>query len=87
MHTIKPLDKKTIIESASKTRKVVTAEEHQLIGGLGSSVAQVLSESLPTPMRMVGVNDSFGESGKPAQLMEKYGLTANEIVTKTKELL
>ena len=87
MHTIKPLDKKAIIESASKTGKVVTAEEHQLIGGLGSSVAQVLSESLPTPMRMVGVNDSFGESGKPAQLMEKYGLTANEIVTKAKELL
>ena len=87
IHTIKPLDKKAIIESASKTGKVVTAEEHQLIGGLGSSVAQVLSERLPTPMRMVGVNDSFGESGKPAQLMEKYGLTANEIVTKAKELL
>ena len=87
MHTIKPLDKNAIIESASKTGKVVTAEEHQIIGGLGSSVSQVLSESLPTPMRMVGVNDSFGESGKPAQLMEKYGLTANDIVAKAKELL
>ena len=87
MHTIKPLDAKAIIASASKTGKVVTAEEHQRNGGLGSSVAQVLAEHLPTPMRMVAVDDSFGESGKPAQLMEKYGLTADAIQAKVMELM
>jgi transketolase len=86
MHTIKPLDTKAILDSARKTGKVVTAEEHQRNGGLGSSVAQVLGEHLPTPMRMVAVDDSFGESGKPAQLMEKYGLTADAIVAKVMEL-
>lgn len=87
MHTIKPLDREAIIESASRTGKVVTAEEHQKNGGLGSSVAQVLAEELPTPMRMVAVNDSFGESGTPAQLMEKYGLNAAAIIEKVKELV
>jgi transketolase len=87
MHTIKPIDEKAIIESASKTGRVVTAEEHQKLGGLGESVAQVLAENRPTPMRFVAVNDSFGESGKPAQLMEKYGLSASNIVAKAKELL
>ena len=87
MHTIKPLDEKAIIESASKTGKVITAEEHQKNGGLGESVAQVLSENLPTPMRFVAVNDSFGESGKPAQLMEKYGLSSKNIISKVNELL
>mgnify|MGYP001162369295 CR=1 FL=1 len=78
---------KAIIESASKTGRVVTAEEHQKNGGLGESVAQVLSENLPTPMRFVAVNDSFGESGKPAQLMEKYGLSSENIISKVKELI
>lgn len=87
MHTIKPLDREAILESARRTGKVVTAEEHQKNGGLGSSVAQVLAEELPTPMRMVAVNDSFGESGKPAQLMEKYGLNAAAIIEKVKELV
>ena len=87
MHTIKPLDKEAIIESARRTGKVVTAEEHQKLGGLGSSVAQVLAEELPTPMRMVAVNDSFGESGTPTQLMEKYGLNAASIIEKVKELV
>ena len=87
MHTIKPIDKKSIIDSAAKTGRVVTAEEHQKLGGLGESVAQVLAENHPTPMRFVAVNDSFGESGKPAQLMEKYGLSASNIVAKAKELL
>ena len=87
MHTIKPIDSNAIIESAKKTGKVVTAEEHQKFGGLGESVAQVLAENLPTPMRFVAVDDSFGESGKPAQLMEKYGLSASNIVSKAKELL
>ena len=81
------LDAKAIIASASKTGKVVTAEEHQRNGGLGSSVAQVLAEHLPTPMRMVAVDDSFGESGKPAQLMEKYGLTAEAIQSKVMEIM
>ena len=87
MHTIKPLDNTAILESARRTGKVVTAEEHQKHGGLGSSVAQVLAEELPTPMRMVAVNDSFGESGTPAQLMEKYGLNAASIIEKVKELV
>lgn len=87
MHTTKPLDKEAILESARRTGKVVTAEEHQKLGGLGSSVAQVLAEELPTPMRMVAVNDSFGESGTPAQLMEKYGLNAASIIKKVKELV
>ena len=80
IHTIKPLDKDVIIKSALKTGCVVTAEEHMLNGGLGDSVAQVLSRELPTPLEMVGVNDTFGESGTPRQLMEKYGLTAKDIV-------
>ena len=87
MHTIKPLDEAAIIESAKRTGKVVTAEEHQRNGGLGGSVAQVLAEHHPTPMRMVAVEDSFGESGTPAQLMEKYGLTADSIKTKALELI
>lgn len=87
MHTIKPLDAKAILDSASKTGRVVTAEEHQKLGGLGESVAQVLAQNLPTPMRFVAVEDSFGESGKPAQLMEKYGLTSANIVSKAMEIM
>jgi transketolase len=80
IHTIKPIDKKAILDSVNKTKCVVTAEEHQMNGGLGDSIAQLLSLQLPTPMEMVAVNDSFGESGTPEQLMEKYGLTTNAIV-------
>jgi transketolase len=80
IHTIKPLDTEAIIESAKKTRCVVTAEEHQLYGGLGDSVAQTLSRNLPTPIEMIGVQDTFGESGTPEQLMEKYGLTSAHII-------
>lgn len=80
IHTIKPLDTEAILKSVLKTKCVVTAEEHQLNGGLGDAIAQVLSRNLPTPLEMVGVNDTFGESGKPEQLMEKYGLTAQAIV-------
>ncbi len=80
IHTIKPLDRDAILASAKKTGCVVSAEEHQYNGGLGDSIAQLLSRELPTPMEFVGVNDSFGESGTPDQLMEKYGLTANAIV-------
>ena len=80
IHTIKPLDEQAILQSVSKTRCAVTAEEHQLNGGLGDAVCQVLSRNLPLPVEMVGVNNSFGESGTPAQLMEKYGLNAQNIV-------
>ena len=87
IHTIKPLDKNIIINSVSKTKCIVTAEEHMLNGGLGDSIAQLLSREIPTPMEMVGVNDTFGESGTPRQLMEKYGLTSTDIVNATKKVV
>ncbi|WP_077400350.1 transketolase family protein [Cellulophaga omnivescoria] len=74
IHTIKPLDANAIINSVKKTGCIVTAEEHNVLGGLGESVARVLATSLPTPQEFIGTNDTFGESGTPAQLMEKYGL-------------
>ena len=80
VHTIKPLDEETVIASAKKTGKVVTAEEHNIIGGLGSAVAEVLARQCPTKQAFVGVQDSFGESGSPNDLLEKYGLTAEAIV-------
>ena len=80
IHTIKPLDEKAVIQSVSKTGCVVTAEEHQLNGGLGDSICQLLSRHLPTPVEMVGVNDSFGESGTPEALLVKYGLDSKNIV-------
>lgn len=79
IHTIKPLDQEAVIASVKKTGCVVTAEEHQIFGGLGESVAGLLSRHYPKPIEMVGVNDSFGESGTPAQLMTKYGLDAQHI--------
>lgn len=80
VHTIKPLDEETVIASAKKTGKVVTAEEHSIIGGLGSAVAEVLARQCPTKQAFVGVQDSFGESGSPDDLLEKYGLTAEAII-------
>ena len=80
IHTIKPLDAEAILASARKTRCVVTAEEHQLNGGLGDSIAQLLAREEPLPLEMVGVDDSFGESGTPEQLMEKYKLNETAIV-------
>lgn len=80
MHTIKPLDEAAIIKSVSKTRCVVTAEEHQINGGLGDSVAGVLARHLPAPQEFVAVMDTFGESGTPNQLLQKYGLTKENIV-------
>jgi transketolase len=73
-----------ILKSVRKTGKVIVAEEHQRLGGLGSSVAQLLAEQAPTPMRFVAVKDSFGESGTPAQLMKKYGLDSSDIVAAVK---
>jgi len=87
IHTIKPLDANAIVKSVNKTGCVVTAEEHQMNGGLGDSVAQLLALTKPTPLEMVAVNDSFGESGVPAKLMEKYGLTRKEIVSSTLKVL
>jgi len=80
IHTIKPLDREAVLASAKKTGCVVTAEEHQMNGGLGDSIAQLLITNLPCPLEMVAVNDSFGESGTPEELMEKYGLNAAAIV-------
>lgn len=87
IHTIKPIDKQLIVESAVKTGALVTVEEHNIIGGLGSAVAEVASQKCPVPMRFVGINDSFGKSGKPYQLLEQYGLTAQNIITKAKEAI
>ncbi|WP_164108794.1 MULTISPECIES: transketolase family protein [Sphingobacterium] len=87
IHTIKPLDEEAILKSAAKTGCIVTAEEHNRLGGLGDSVAQVLAQKLPTPQEYVAVNDSFGESGTPAQLMEKYGLNANSIVAAARKAI
>lgn len=80
IHTIKPLDDEAILKSVAKTKCVVTAEEHQMHGGLGDSVAQLLARNTPTPQEFVAVNDSFGESGTPDQLMTKYGLDTINIV-------
>jgi transketolase len=80
MHTIKPLDEEAILKSISKTRCVVTAEEHMMNGGLGEAVAQVLARRLPCPQEFVAVNDSFGESGTPMELMTKYGIDTQNIV-------
>ncbi len=87
IHTIKPLDIDAVVTSASKTGAVVTAEEHQINGGMGSLIAQALSMHCPTPIEFVGVNDSFGESGTPDQLMEKYGLGAKDIVAAAKKVV
>jgi transketolase len=78
--TIKPLDEKTIIDAATGCRAVVTVEEHSIIGGLGGTVSELLSRTIPTPMEYVGVQDSFGESGEPDEIMEKYGLTIQSVV-------
>jgi transketolase len=80
IHTIKPLDAKAILDSVAKTKCIVTAEEHNHLGGLGESVARVLAQHSPTPQEFVATNDTFGESGTPEQLMDKYGLNAKAIV-------
>jgi transketolase len=87
IHTIKPLDDEAILKSVGKTKCVVTAEEHQMNGGLGDSVAQLLGRQLPAPLEMVAVNDSFGESGTPEQLMEKYGLSTENIVAAAERVI
>lgn len=86
LHTIKPIDKEIIIKAAKETKGIVTAEEHSVYGGLGSAVAEVLVQNAPAKMAFVGLQDTFGESGKPAELMAKYGLTAVDIVSAVKSL-
>lgn len=85
IHTIKPLDEELIIETAKKTGHIVTCEEHSVIGGLGSAVAEVLAKNCPTRQDFIGVQDAFGQSGKPAELLEKYGLTVEAIVKAAKK--
>ncbi len=87
MHTIKPLDKAAVIESAAKTGKVVTVEEHSVIGGLGSAVCDVLAQLQSAKVLKIGINDVFGESGPAAQLIQKYGLDAKSIYEKVKEFV
>lgn len=84
MHTIKPIDKDIVIKAAKETKGIITAEEHSVIGGLGAAVAEVVVQYCPTKMAFIGLNDTFGESGKPAELLKKYGLTAENIVKAVK---
>ena len=85
--TIKPLDEELVVKAARETGKVVTVEEHSVIGGLGGAVAEVLSEKAPTKMLRIGVNDVFGESGPAVKLLEKYGLDAEGIYKKIKDFV
>ncbi|WP_161890910.1 transketolase family protein [Pontibacter russatus] len=87
IHTIKPLDEEAILKSVAKTKCVVSAEEHNRLGGLGDSIAQLLVKNTPLPMEYVAVNDTFGESGTPEELMEKYGLSENDIVAAAERVI
>lgn len=87
IHTIKPIDEKILVKAAKETGAIVTAEEHSIIGGLGSAVAEVLMEKCPVPMRRIGVNDKFGKSGQVPDLLKEYGLTAENIVANAKEVI
>jgi transketolase len=87
MSTIKPIDRELIIAASKETGAIVTAEEHSIIGGLGSAVSEVVSEECPVVVKKIGVKDIFGESGTPAELLKKYGLTAEDIVTAVKEAI
>ena len=86
-HTIKPLDEKTIIAVAKKTGRVITIEEHQRAGGMGSSIAELLAEKFPVPMEIMGVQDRFGQSGTPDELIEYYGLGVNSIIEKVQKII
>lgn len=85
--SVKPLDEETVIRWAKETGAVVTAEEHNIIGGLGSAIAEVLAENAPTPMLRVGIKDTFGESGRPLELLEKFGLTKKEVIEAAKAVI
>jgi len=87
IHTIKPLDEEAILESIQKTRCAVTAEEHEINGGLGDSIAQLLVRKMPVPIEMIAVMDTFGESGKPEELLAKYKLDTPDIVAAAQKAL
>ena len=87
MSTIKPIDREIIIKAAKETKGIVTAEEHSIIGGLGAMVSQVVCNECPTKVKMVGIQDTFGESGTPNELMEKYGLTAEKIIEEIRNII
>ena len=87
IHTIKPIDKDILVKAAKETGAIVTCEEHNVIGGLGSAVAEVLCEEAPVPVERIGVKDAFGKSGVPADLLKEYGLTANDIVEAAKKTI
>lgn len=87
MHTIKPLDEAAVVAAAAKTGKIVTVEEHSVIGGLGSAVCDVVAEKAPAKVMKIGVNDTFGESGPAVELIKKYGLDADSIYAKVKEFV
>jgi transketolase len=87
IHTIKPIDKDTVVQSIRKTKCAVTAEEHNIIGGLGDSIAQVAAGNFPIPLEYVGTKDTFGESGTPTQLLQKYGLDAPDIVSAVQKVI
>ena len=86
-HTVKPMDKETIIEAAKKTGAIVTAEEHQVAGGMGSAVLEILAQNYPVPAKMVGIYDQFGESGEPEILMKEFGLKSSNIIEAVKGVL
>jgi len=87
IHTIKPIDENIIIKAAKETNKIITVEEHQIMAGFGSAVAEVVVKNCPVSMDFIGMKDSFGESGKPAELMKKYGLTCDHIINRVKTIL
>jgi transketolase len=87
MHTVKPLDREAVLKAARETGAIVTAEDHQIHGGLGSAVAEYLAQVLPTPQEFVAVKDTFGESGKGMELMEKYGIARGDIVSAVKRVM
>ncbi|MDO8660477.1 MAG: transketolase C-terminal domain-containing protein, partial [Candidatus Woesearchaeota archaeon] len=86
-HTIKPIDATKIVSAAKLCGAIVTAEEHQIMGGMGSAVAELLAQKCPVPIEFVGVKDHFGESGPPHQLMQKFGLTSKDIVRAVKKAI
>lgn len=86
VHTIKPIDEETIIKCAKETKKLITVEDHNVIGGLGTAISDVLTQNYPTKLTKIGINDAFGKSGKAEELMEYYGLTAGNIIKKVKEI-
>ena len=87
IHNIEPLDKDAVLASLRKTRCAVTAEEHNVIGGLGDSIAQLAARECPTPIEMIGTQDTFGESGKPLELLRKYGLETEHIVAAAEKVI